>query len=225
MTDDTGTPTEPIVDAPPVEPKIEPTQPQSKDWEVSYKGLQTTYQKLKTQTDKAISDLNLKLQAATAQVEELSQGGTSKDSQLSVLQKQIADLTKQAETLKGEKTTVEAQLSRGKLVMGEFPELAPFEALGQLPQGNSEDETRAALTKFRETLSGVVGADLKKLMSGATPPGSGKTSPSAPPDNGAVETEEFVWGKLVETAGRDNKAFAEWQTKWDAILLAKKPKS
>ena len=194
----------------------------AQEWEASYKGLQGAYQKLKESTDKSIAELTLKLQEANQRFEETDQGVKSKDTQMSVLQQQIVNLTKQVETLSSEKETVQAQASRGKLVMTEFPELAPWEAQGLLPQAPTEEELRGALSKFRDTLSGQVGAGVKRTMSGATPPGTGKTSPStSPTPGGDVESEEYVWKMMVDAAGRNEVEFKKWQAKYDEIQAAK----
>jgi len=70
-------------------------------------------------------------------------------------------------------------------------------------------------------MAGQLGVDLKNLMSGATPPGSGKTDLGNTGGNAGEETEDFVWKKLMETVGKDPKAAAEWQIKWDAIQAKK----
>lgn len=186
--------------------------------EAQYKGLQSSYQKMKETSDAKVADATSKLEKALADIEELKQSTTSKDSQMATLVKGADALKLQLETLKSEKSTVEEQYNRSKLVMAEFPELSAFEAQGLLPKGKDEAETKQLLAKFHETLTGKIGEGVKTTMSGATPPGSGKTNLSTPPGTPGDENKEFVWGKLMETAGKDEKAFKEWEAKYDAIL-------
>lgn len=191
------------------------------DWEASYKGLQTTYTKLKENSDKTISEATRKLTEAQAALEEAKQGHTTKDSQMATLTKQVTDLGGQLEALKSEKATKEGDLARAKLIMGEFPELAKWEAQGLIAKGKDDEESKAILTKFRETMAGQLGVDLKNLMSGATPPGSGGTGLNNQGGNPGEESEDFVWKKLMETMGREPKEAAVWQAKWDAIQAKK----
>lgn len=191
------------------------------EWKASYVGLQQANQRMKDGLETQVSDLTSKLETANAEIETLKSGGTSKDSQLTVLQTQVAKLTEQLETLQNEKKSTETELSRSKLVMADFPELAPWEAQGLLPQGGTEEETREALKKFRETLTGQVGAGVRQTMSGATPPGSGKTSPSTPPPDGSQENADYVWDQMAKYAGRDQAKFQEWQKKWDELQAKK----
>lgn len=192
--------------------------------EAQYVGLQKSYQKMKETSDAKITDATSKLAEAQAQIEELKQSTTTKDSELTTLTKGADALKQQLETLKGEKSTIEGNLTRAKLVMGEYPELAIWEAQGLLPKGSTEEETKQLLTKFRETMTGQVGAGVKATMSGATPPGSGQTNLGAN-QNAGDESEDFIMSKLLETAGKDEKAYREWQAKYDVILAKKMNKT
>ena len=191
------------------------------DWEGAYKGLQTTYGKLKENSDKTILEATRKLTEAQAALEEAKQGHTTKDSQMTTLTKQVTDLSTQLDVLKSESATKESNLARAKLIMSEFPELAKWEAQGLIAKGATDEESKQILTKFRETMAGQLGVDLKNLMAGATPPGSGNTGLNNQGGNAGEETEEFIWQRLMETAGKDQKAWAGWQAKWDAIQAKK----
>jgi hypothetical protein len=191
------------------------------DWEGSYKGLQTTYNKLKETSDKSILDTTQKLTEAKAALEEAKLGHTTKDSQMAALTKQVTDLNNQMIALQGGKATIEGDLARAKLIMNDFPELAKWEAKGLIAKGKDEAESKQLLTQFRETLAGQLGVDLKNLMSGATPPGSGNTDLGNQGGNAGDESEDFVWKKLMETMGRNPKEAAQWQAKWDAIQAKK----
>jgi hypothetical protein len=196
----------------------------STDWEASYKGLQTSYNKYKETSDRTIAETTRKLAELQTQFEETKLNAGSKDGQMTTLTKQVTDLTTQLEALKGEKATKEGDLARAKLIMSEFPELAKWEAKGLIAKGKDDEESKAILTQFRETMAGQLGIDLKNLMSGATPPGSGNTGLGNTGGNAGDETEDFIWGKMMETAGKDQKAYVEWQKKWDAIQAKKAQK-
>jgi len=192
------------------------------EWETTYKGLQGSYQKLKDESDKIIADQNLKITALTESVETLTQGGTSKDTQAEVLQQQIAKLTEEKVTLSGEKDKADAKIARNTLIMKDYPELAHWEAEGLLPEAEGEDAMKESFDKFRTTLTGSVGTEVKEKLKGATPVGSGATSTTTKEGEGE-ESLDYVWDRMVEFAGRDQKQYNEWQVKWDA-LNAKKVK-
>ena len=226
MSNDPGNPLEPTPGNPPASAGggtggTPPASSGGTDWEGAYKGLQTTYTKLKENSDKTIVETTRKLSEAQAALEEAKQGHTTKDSQMTTLTKQVTDLNTQLEALKGEKSIIETDYTRSKLIMKEFPELAKWEASGLLPKGKDEAETKELLTKFRDTLGTQLGVDLKNLMAGATPPGSGATGLNNQGGNPGEETEDFIWQKLMETAGKDQKAWVGWQAKWDAIQAKK----
>ncbi len=213
-TPEPATPESPAPTGDPVTPASEP----QKDWEASYKGLQSAFQKLQKKSETEVSELAMKLKAATEQVEAEKAGGVSKDSQLTVLQQEVAKLTENLAELSGEKTKADALAARQRLVLNEFPDLAMWEGQGLLPGGESEDEMREAFDKFRKTLTGQVGQEVKRSLSGASPAGSGKTSPSTADE---VGSEDFVWQQMTKFAGRDQGEFEKWQSQWDAIQAKK----
>jgi chromosome segregation ATPase len=193
------------------------------EWEAAYKGLQAAYQKLKTASDTKITSLETQLATVQTDLEGLKQGITSKDAQLGVLQSQVEKLNQEKTTIEAEKSKVVKGLNRTKLVLSDYPELASFEAQGLLPDAEDEEKLKELFGKFKDTMNARVGSDLKKEIAGTVPTGKAKTSASANTSvSGDGESEEFVYQKMLETAGRDDAAFSQWQAKYDALIANKK---
>lgn len=187
----------------------------AEQWAASYKGLQSAYQKLQETTKKEISDLSTEVHGLRTQLEEANQGSIGKDSQVAVLNKKIADLESQLAAAQAAAENEKKAVGRTRLIMSEFSDLAPFEAQGLLPVGETEEDTRAKLAVFRETLGGLVGGNTKKTLAGATPP-----TPGANPAPGTTkdgESVEYVWDQMMQHAGRNDVEFAKWQKKYDEL--------
>jgi hypothetical protein len=88
-----------------------------------------------------------------------------------------------------------------------------------LPDADGVEALKGLFGKFRDTMNVKAGNVLKDNLAGSTP---GGRKPDLSNANTGDETEDFVYSKMLETAGRDDKAFVTWQQKYDAILAKKK---
>lgn len=194
----------------------------AEEWKNSYNGLQVTYQRLKDSTDQKIADLQRQLGEANAQIEELKQGKTTAEGKIAALTQEKEDLSTQNQTLSGEKTQLETAVSRSKLVMSEYPELAAFEAQGLLPVAADEETMRSLFNNFRDTMQSQVGTQVKKTVQGTQPTGSGRTSTQTTKTSAGEDDEDYIWAKMAEASKKGDTAdFNMWQRKYDAIQDAK----
>lgn len=195
----------------------------AEEWAKSYKGLQGAFQKLQNESKADIDKLTAELSDAQTEIQSLTQGGTSKDDQLTVLQTEVAKQKETINSLKSEKESADAQLQRKNLVMQDFPELAAWEAQGLLPDASGDDELREQLEKFRGTLAGQVGATVKSTIAGSSPAGSGKTNVAHSTAQTIEGSEDYWWDIMVENSGPngDPKKFNEAQAKYDALQEAR----
>lgn len=183
------------------------------EWKKSYAGLQGAYQKLQETTTAEIAGLNAKLSDAGVKIEELGQGAVGKDTEVSALQKQLADRSQELATLKNEHGSLSSQLARQRLILEEYPDLAQWEAKGLLPTASDPEALKSALGAFRETLKNQVGATVATELSGSSPSGKRETDPSK--KTGVTEDRQYILDQMISSAGRDPKSYNEWQKKLD----------
>lgn len=187
------------------------------EWVKSYKGLQTSYLSLQTKLNNEIADLNAKLEAANAKIEELGLGTKGKETEMTALQARLAAQSQELATLKSDHSALESTVARKNLVMSEFPELASFEAKGLLPTAEDEEKMKAAFGTFRETLAATAGASVADFISGASPAAKREVKDQA---KTGVEDRQYLLDQMIATAGRDPKAYQEWQRKLDEFDVA-----
>ena len=185
----------------------------AKDWQASYKGLQSIYNKLK----KAHEDLEAKYAQVVQTSEEANLNAGGKDKQLEVLNTELARLKDQIKTLEGEKANSDNKANRAQLIMSEFSELSEFEADGLLPNADTPEALKEAFTKFRDKLKKQGMRTERDKSKGAPPDDLDKSETT--PDTG--ESEEYIWDKMMTTAGVDQAEFVKWQAKYDALLAAR----
>lgn len=189
--------------------KYEEVQSLLEKKEKEYVGLQGTVQKK--------DDL---LKEAQAKFAELT--GTH-----SQVQSDLAKLAADKETLSstlGEKekalVTYKTQAERAKIIMGEYPELAIFEAKGLLPQtGPDDDESKmkALFGNFKTTMDALRGETASKTKAdllagaGAKQPGDTGLGPSGSTDPAAQHLAEYTKQSLVGNTKLADAAFALYQ--------------
>ena len=185
----------------------------AKDWQASYKGLQTLYNKLK----KSYDDLEAKYAQTVQSSEEVTLKAGDKDKMLKTLNDELASLKEQVKTLEGEKLKSDTKASRAQLIMAEYPELSEFEADGLLPRADTEEELKTAFAKFRDKLSKQALRVEKEKTKGAPPDDTDMSDKGT----GTSENEDHVWEQMMKHAGSNPEEFAKWQAKYDEILAAK----
>jgi chromosome segregation ATPase len=184
-----------------------------KDWEASYKGLQTLYNKLKRSHD----ELEAKYAQAVQSSEEVTLKASDKDKSLKTLNDELTSLREQVKTLEGEKFKSDSKAARAQLIMAKYPELSEFEADGLLPNADTPEELETAFEKFREKLSKQSLRVEKEKTKGAPPDDTDMSDKGT----GTAESEDYVWDQLMKSAGSNPAEYAKWQAKWDEIQAAK----
>jgi chromosome segregation ATPase len=188
------------------------------DWQASYKGLQTAYNKQQA----SLAALQAKFDELNEKYAEVDQAGKLYSAEKQTLQGQIAEMQSAVNALTAEKARVEGTLARQKLVMSDYPDLAQFEAAGLTPQAESLEELKAKMEQFRVLLKNQSAADMSRVMAGAVPSGT----PAAHSDTSEeAESEDYLWSKVSEHAGDFNRTeFEKYRSRLDA-LLARRRKS
>ena len=179
-----------------------PPQNQGTNWEAAYKTLQRNHNDLQAK----IANVQGQNDNLSAQLATRANEFSDVQTQLHAAQANIEQLTTQVTGLEGEKGNLSATLERSKLIMGEFPQLATFEAQGLLPQANDVDTMRDVFTKFSATIQGIQENAVSNLMEGASPePVGGSDAGDGKP---VTLTVDQAWQKVVElSGGRDAAAY------------------
>jgi len=177
-----------------------PAVNQGTNWEAAYKTLQRNHNDLQSKLANVEGqNNNLSAQLAT-RANEFSDVQT----QLHAAQANIETLTSQVTGLESEKGSLSATLERSKLIMGEFPQLASFEAQGLLPQAQDVDTMRDVFTKFSATIQGIQESAVANLMEGASPePVGGSDAGDGKP---VTMTVDQAWQKVVQLSGGSDGA-------------------
>lgn len=162
-----------VTQDPPATPPAGNAQTGTTVTEAQYKGLQATYQKLHDD----FTALQKKHQDLVTEHEDLklAQNRSSKDGQ--TLKDQIAAKDIEIEQLKNEVKSKDGDLTRTKLIMTEFPDLAEFEGQSLLPYASDEEGLRTKLTSFKEAVGKTVKAEVDKKIKGAGAPSVGGQPP------------------------------------------------
>ena len=176
------------------------SQNQGTNWEAAYKTLQRNHNDLQAK----FATMQGQNETLTAQLATRASEISAAQTQLQAEQANVQTLTSQVTSLEGEKGNLSAQLERQNLIMGEFPQLATFEAQGLLPQAEGEDAMRDTFTKFAATIDGLKSSAIETLMEGASPEPVGGVSDG---DGKAVTlTTDQMWDKVVKLSGGNDKA-------------------
>jgi hypothetical protein len=208
----------------PVQPLTTPTDPPAKaggdpaqgtqqvNWEARYNGLNATYGKLQ----KKFEDLERSSQQTMAELEELRQSHKKVDGEKANLSSDLQKLQAEKAALEGRLTSAAFDKERMKLIMGEYPELAGFEAEGLLPTADTVDTLKPKLEAFRTKLGGNINAGVQKKLQGAGPAPSGKND-----TNPGTHSEEYIYTRLNQLAGhRTPEQQVEYQglqDEWDTL--------
>lgn len=205
---------------PKVEPKVEtpPTVPpaqQDEDYEARFKGLQRSFDK----RQKDYLNLQEKHDALQEEAETSKQSDREKQAKLDALQKEADEAKAELDKTAGELATQEAKVNRANMIMSQFPELAPFEAEGLLPETGTEEEMTEKFTAFSEALNKRVQTNVERQVVGSA---AGDTGP---PPRTPVRDEAYIYNRLQQLAGtRDPKLRDEYiqlMAEWDEIQAQK----
>jgi hypothetical protein len=138
------------------------------DWEKRFKGLQPKHQQLVEEHK------DLKVKFAETQ-KALSSEKTALELKLDEAQAELKNLTETTEGLKETNGKLEESLEslnkrmdRSKLIMSDYPDLAPLEASGLLAPNLEGDELTAALNNMRSLMGQSAKSAVEELTAGAT---------------------------------------------------------
>jgi len=170
---------------------------EAESWKNRFTGLQGTYQR---EQAKWTND--------SGRISEFEKQIAALSDERTTLQTQIAELT----PYKAEVGTLKAQQERQKIIVGEFPDLFPFEVDGLLPDGTG-DELRRKLTAMRTRLEASNSGALDKRLSGSVPPPPGGAPPSGPQELLKASLAAFKKGDMAEYQRLQTEYYQSLQTK------------
>lgn len=177
----------------------QPPKPAS-EWESSYKGLQKTYDKLFAEHQALVA----KHESTIGELEALKADKRQGDSSVTSLRQELVSKDTEIERLKKEAQSSDKKANRSTLILRDFSDLAQFEGEGLLPDAETEDELKAKLTKFRETVGKTIDSGVDRKIKGAGPPPVGRQEPPK------LSSDE-IYDRLVQLAGsQDPKDQAEY---------------
>lgn len=204
-------------------PTETPPQPSSgatppiatKDWEASYKGLQSS-------TDKKISDLTAardilqeKYNALNLEHETLKRTLAEINANKSALETSDSALREQLKTVIAEKDRLATQQRQQTLVLKQFPQLAPFTMF--IPSADTDEAYLENAKAFAETLKGYIDLGARAIVSGAVPP-----APTPGPTTVQTSAEDLAWTKVASLAGVPGKE-VEYEAALDEWTKLKAP--
>lgn len=204
-------PPAPPAPAPEPTPAPQPAPAPGEDYEKRYKGLQRTYDTLQAKAQK----LEEEKSALLGDTELLRQNEKKYTDDLKKVQDELTALKAEKENLTTQLTSHQTLLTRSKLIMGEFSDLALFEANGLLPAATTEEEMRSLFTKFRETYTKAVGDGVQKKVAGAGPAPTGGGEPPA-------LSKESIYAEMTRLAGskpgtKERTRYEELLRQWDEL--------
>ena len=184
---------------------------QQPDWEARHKGLQRTYDALRTKYDALV----LSHDQLVGEMEELRQGSRRFETEKTTLQNSLAQYEKDKNELEQKLKIKDFEKERTTLIMKEYPDLAGWEAEGLLPSALTIEELKPKLQTFQKKFDDTIGTGVKKKLQGSGPAQSGQKEMQT------GHTSEFIYRRLSQLAGhRTPEQEVEYQAlhdEWDAL--------
>jgi len=132
--------------------------------EESYKGLQRVAEKQKTKMETELNQMRQKLEQQAMELEEAKLAAAEK----AKLESAQNELTTSIQTLQAERDRLARQLNQQKIVLAEYPELAPLAAY--IPVAEDEESFKANAQAFQSALKQYLQMSIKGNFEGAGPP-------------------------------------------------------
>jgi chromosome segregation ATPase len=200
----------------PKKPKpADPIPQPDKNWELAYKGLQRTLEKLQAKYDKQTEQLD----NLSAELEELRQthGKVSKDKES--VDKSLADKDAEIQRLTQQVNNHDVELKRTKLIMTDYPDLVAFEGKGLLPTADTEENLKVKLTDFRTSMKGMLDSEIEKKLKGQGPPSTSHQ------ETINLDSQDAVYDRMIAIAGSRDPAlqaeYAQLYSKWTELTKPK----
>ena len=172
----------------------ETVQQDDENWQERYKGMQRAFNKKSEELDNLAEKFeNLMEESETSKATE---GELQK--QLQDIQKQMDERQQELDQMTGQIAAQEAKQKRTNLILSEFPDLAPFEAKGLLPDV-PDDQMKDKFNEFREVFQSRVEDDVKKQVVGASAAETGGDG-----THKVTRSKEQIYGELMRLAGSTN---------------------
>ena len=202
-----GTTGEPAPATTPVSPPANAITPPKDnpdtDWKKAYKGLQRNYDKIVADS----ANLQTENDTLNAQVQEQKQANRALTTEKDQITTKNVEATETISGLEAQVNTSKAQSERSNLIMGEFIDLAKFEAKGLLPEAQTTEDMRAKFTSFREALGTTAQELTDEKLKGI---GTGSVDPLTPePLN-----EDQLYSQMMALAGSKDP---EQRREYDAL--------
>lgn len=161
--------------------------------EESYKGLQRAAERQKAKLEKELADARGKLEQSATELEEAKLAAAEKAN----LEKAQSDLNTNIANLQAERDKLTRQLNQQKIVLAEFPQLAPLAAY--IPVADTDEKFKENAVGFEAALKIYVASQIKGTFEGSGPPiGSGNGSQSA-------DALDKLWAEVYAVAGIPGK--------------------
>ena len=192
---------DPVIPAPsttvPVQTSSAPAGDSAEVWMTRYKGMQTAYNKLKSEKDTLQENHNTsvgELELAKIKVTEL-------DLRVKELENNLIGEKESAQSIVTESTKKDQEVNRLRLIISDFPDLANFEKTGVLPTDPDSEELKKKLTAFRDAVKSATATNTKQVLSGSSLPSG--TSSNGGQFSGLSISE--MQDRLNKLAGRRDK--------------------
>lgn len=179
--------------------------------EAEYKGLQAVIAK----RDATIQNLTTELAEVQSKLTEaLANQATTVNEKTSLDAKFTESQTKLA-AIETENANLQKTLNEQKIIMQEFPDLAP--AYSFIPKTSTEDEFREKAKEFRTTLKQLVTNGVQNVLAGSSLNANLTTSETAPLGG---DEEDKAYRLVTSYAGRPGKEkeYAEAYERYQQIL-------
>jgi len=177
--------------------------------EESYKGLQRATERLKQKMETELAQARQKLTEAATELEEAKLAAAEQEN----LKKTQADLNTNIQSLQAERDRLTRQLNQQRIVLADFPDLAPLASY--IPPADTDEAFKVNANTFKVALQQYVSLSVKGKLVGATPPVS--------PGTATQTTEEIdrLWEKVYALAGNESKQ-TEYEDAYAKLLEALK---
>lgn len=187
-----------------------------KDWEKSYKGLQSASTKKQEELQAKIDNLEETINSLTEQVETQK---TDKDvlaNQLIKAKEDLKETQEGLETVNKEKAKLDAKVERSDLIAKKYPNLSPLKDF--IPEGSNLEEFEQNAETFKEALGVYTNNFVAETVEGASPVPPERTS-----EEFSETEEDRLWSVIVQTSGISGKEteYNDAYEKWLKIQRAK----
>lgn len=182
--------------------------------EIEYKGLQAVIAK----RDTTILNLTTELADTKAKLTEALENQATTVNEKTSLDAKFTDTQTKLTAIESEKNALQKIVSEQKIIMQEFPDLAP--AYSFIPKAETEEEFREKAKELRSTLKQLVNNGVQTILTGSSP-STNMTGSELTPLGG--DDEDKAYRLVAALAGRPGKEkeFEEANERYQKILAVR----